>query len=124
MEYLYILQQALVWIITIFWLYNIIISACSLVKLKDKPLLVNKKHKFMALIPAHNEEAVVANLVESLKNQNYPEELFERVVWGMLPKGRLGRAMAKKLFVYKGSEHKHEAQKPEVLTFKKLEGVK
>ena len=56
--------------------------------------------------------------------EKYPEELFERVVWGMLPKGRLGRAMAKKLFVYKGSEHKHEAQKPEVLTFKKLEGVK
>ena len=77
MEYLYILQQALVWIITIFWLYNIIISACSLVKLKDKPLLVNKNHKFMALIPAHNEAAVVANLVESLKNQNYPEKLLD-----------------------------------------------
>ena len=45
MEYLYILQQALVWIITIFWLYNIVISACSLVKLKDKPLLVSKNHK-------------------------------------------------------------------------------
>ena len=76
MEYLYILQQALVWIITIFWLYNIVISICSLVKLKDKPLKVNKKHKFMALIPAHNEAAVVGNLVESLKNQNYPEELL------------------------------------------------
>ena len=38
MEYLYILQQALVWIITIFWLYNIVISACSLVKLKEKPM--------------------------------------------------------------------------------------
>ena len=77
MEYLYILQQALVWIITIFWLYNIIISACSLVKLKDKPLLVNKNHKFMALIPAHNEAAVVGNLIESLKNQNYPRELLD-----------------------------------------------
>ena len=77
MEYLYILQQALVWIITIFWLYNIVISACSLVKLKDKPLLVNKNHKFMALVPAHNEAAVVANLIESLKNQNYPKELLD-----------------------------------------------
>ena len=77
MEYLYILQQALVWIITIFWLYNIVISACSLVKLKEKPLKVNKQHKFMALIPAHNEAAVVGNLVESLKNQNYPKELFD-----------------------------------------------
>ena len=45
MEYLYILQQALVWIISIFWLYNIVISVCSLVKLKEKPLLVNKNHK-------------------------------------------------------------------------------
>lgn len=77
MEYLYILQQALVWIITIFWLYNIVISACSLVKLKDKPLLVNKNHKFMALVPAHNEAAVVGNLIESLKNQNYPKELLD-----------------------------------------------
>ena len=77
MEYLYILQQALVWIITIFWLYNIIISVCSLVKLKEKPLLINKQHKFMALIPAHNEAAVISNLVESLKNQNYPKELLD-----------------------------------------------
>ena len=77
MEYLYILQQALVWIITIFWLYNIVISVCSLVKLKDKKMLINKEHKFMALIPAHNESTVVGNLVESLKNQNYPEELLD-----------------------------------------------
>ena len=77
MEYLYILQQAIVWIITIFWLYQLLISICSLVKLKDKPLLVDKEHKFMAIIPAHNEEAVVGNLVESLKNQNYPKELYD-----------------------------------------------
>lgn len=56
--------------------------------------------------------------------ERYPEELFERVVWGMLPKGRLGRQMYKKLFVYKGAEHKHAAQNPEVLTFKSLGGNK
>ena len=44
--------------------------------------------------------------------ENYPEEMIERAVKGMLPKGRLGRQMYKKLFVYAGSEHKHEAQKP------------
>ena len=77
MEYLYILQQALVWIITIFWVYQIAISICSLIKLKDKPLITNKNHKFMAIIPAHNEEAVVANLVESLKHQDYPKELYD-----------------------------------------------
>ena len=46
-----------------------------------------------------------------------PEKVIELAVKGMLPKGPLGRAMNKKLFVYAGPEHKHEAQKPEVLTF-------
>jgi hypothetical protein len=70
MKYLNVLQQAIVFIITIFWIYNIGISACSLIKFKDKPLKSNKKHKFMAIIPAHNEATVVGNLVESLRNQN------------------------------------------------------
>ena len=77
MDYLYILREALVWIITIFWLYQIMVSLCSLVKIKDKPLKVNKDHRFMAIIPAHNEEAVVGNLVESLKRQNYNKELYD-----------------------------------------------
>ena len=46
-----------------------------------------------------------------------PEKVIELAVKGMFPKGPLGRAMNKKLFVYAGPEHKHEAQKPEVLTF-------
>ncbi|MEW6068454.1 MAG: 50S ribosomal protein L13 [Nitrospirota bacterium] len=45
-----------------------------------------------------------------------PEEVIADAVWGMLPKGRLGRAMIKKLKVYKGSEHPHKAQKPEILS--------
>ena len=77
MDYLYILREALVWTITIFWLYQIMVSLCSLVKIKDKPLKVNKDHRFMAIIPAHNEEAVVGNLVESLKKQNYNKELYD-----------------------------------------------
>lgn len=77
MDYLYVLQQALIWIITIFWLYQILVSISSLIKLKDKPLLVNKNHKFMAIIPAHNEEAVIVNLIESLKKQDYPKELLD-----------------------------------------------
>ena len=77
MIYLYVLQQALVWIITIFWLYQLLVSLCSLVKLKDKPLLEEKENRFMAIIPAHNEENVVANLVASLKNQNYPKDKYD-----------------------------------------------
>lgn len=46
-----------------------------------------------------------------------PEKVVELAVKGMLPKGPLGRHMYSKLFVYAGSEHKHQAQKPEVLTF-------
>ena len=77
MDYLGILQMALVWIITIFWLYQILISATALIKLKDKPLIKNKNHKFMAIIPAHNEAGVVANLIESLKNQDYDKNLLD-----------------------------------------------
>ena len=46
-----------------------------------------------------------------------PGRVIELAVKGMLPKGPLGREMYKKLFVYAGPDHKHAAQKPEVLTF-------
>ena len=47
--------------------------------------------------------------------EKYPEEMVESAIKGMLPHGRLGRQMYKKLFVYKGSEHKHQAQQPKEL---------
>ena len=50
--------------------------------------------------------------------EEYPEEMVERAVKGMLPHNRLGRQMYKKLFVYAGAEHKQQAQKPEVLEVK------
>ena len=50
--------------------------------------------------------------------EDYPEEMLERAIKGMLPHNRLGRQMGKKLFVYAGDTHKHEAQKPEVLEVK------
>ena len=46
-----------------------------------------------------------------------PEAVIEHAVKGMLPKGPLGRQMYKKLFVYAGPEHNHQAQKPETLKF-------
>ena len=45
-----------------------------------------------------------------------PERVLELAIKGMLPKGPLGRSMIKKLFVYAGPEHKHQAQKPEAYT--------
>ena len=50
--------------------------------------------------------------------EKYPVEMVERAVKGMLPKGRIGREMYRKLFVYAGSEHKHAAQKPQNLEVK------
>ncbi|WP_078543117.1 50S ribosomal protein L13 [Litchfieldia alkalitelluris] len=45
---------------------------------------------------------------------NYPEKMLELAIKGMLPKGSLGRQMFKKLHVYAGAEHPHQAQQPEV----------
>ncbi|MDO5557459.1 MAG: glycosyltransferase family 2 protein [Clostridia bacterium] len=77
MEYLYILQQSLVWIVTIFWVYQVTISICSLINFKDKPIIEEKNNRFMAIIPAHNEANVIQNLIESLKGQNYPKDLYD-----------------------------------------------
>jgi large subunit ribosomal protein L13 len=48
--------------------------------------------------------------------RTHPERVVEWAIQGMLPKGRLGRSMFKKLKVYRGAEHPHAAQKPETLT--------
>ncbi|MDD2434303.1 MAG: 50S ribosomal protein L13 [Bacilli bacterium] len=50
--------------------------------------------------------------------EKYPCEMVERAVWGMLPKGPLGRQMYKKLFVYADANHKHQAQNPQVYEIK------
>jgi large subunit ribosomal protein L13 len=48
-----------------------------------------------------------------------PERMIEEAVWGMLPKNKIGRKMLKKLKVYRGTDHPHEAQKPEKLELAK-----
>ena len=50
--------------------------------------------------------------------KTHPERVIEWAVEGMLPKNRLGRAMAKKLKVYRGADHPHEAQQPQALEVK------
>jgi large subunit ribosomal protein L13 len=54
--------------------------------------------------------------VESLEERmaKYPERVIKDAVWGMLPKNRLGRKLIRKLKVYRGSEHPHEAQQPKL----------
>ena len=67
----------------------------------------------------HHSDYVGGMKETSLRDMlaKHPERVIELGVKGMLPKGPLGREMYKKLFVYAGADHKHEAQKPEVLTF-------
>ena len=49
---------------------------------------------------------------------NDPEHAIYEAVWGMMPKGPLGRRIIKKMKIYKGGEHEHTAQKPRVLEIK------
>lgn len=95
----------------------IIVVNCDKVKLSSFKKLENKKYYNVS---GYNGGLRTRSLEVML--EKYPEEMFRRVVWGMIPKGRLGRQMIKKLFVYRDAEHKHEAQKPEVLTFSNLGG--
>ena len=54
---------------------------------------------------------------KSLVDKN-PAYVIEHAVWGMIPKNRLGRQIIKKLKVYRGTEHPHEAQKPQLYNLK------
>jgi len=56
---------------------------------------------------------------ETLKDllKRKPEEVIKKAVWGMIPKGKLGRAVYKKLKVYSGPTHPHEAQNPQEYQF-------
>ncbi len=66
----------------------------------------------------YNHSRYVGGLRERTAKEmrtNYPVEMVERAVKGMLPKGRLGRAMYKKLFVYATDTHPHMAQKPQTI---------
>ena len=70
-------QQVLVWIINMFWLYQFVISITSLIKFKEKPMLTDKKHRFIIALPANNEESVIGNLIKSLQIQDYDKSLYD-----------------------------------------------
>ena len=48
--------------------------------------------------------------------QRLPQRIIEKAVWGMMPKGRLGRKQMTHLKVFKGTSHPHEAQQPKDIT--------
>ncbi len=76
-------------------------------------------HKLDDKIYYHHSDYVGGMKETTLREMlnKHPERVIEHAVKGMLPKGVLGRQMYKKLFVYAGPEHKHEAQKPVELKF-------
>jgi large subunit ribosomal protein L13 len=47
--------------------------------------------------------------------EKHPERVLQRAVWGMLPKNRLGRKLMRRLKIYRGNDHPHEAQQPRAL---------
>jgi len=91
--------------------YVIIVNA-SKVNLTGKKL-EDKKYYNHSGYPGGLRERTAKEMIA-----NYPEEMVERAVKGMLPHGRLGRQMGKKLFVYAGPEHNQIAQKPEKISVK------
>lgn len=91
--------------------YVIVINA-SKVKLTGNKL-DDKMYYNHSGFPGGLRERTAKTMIEK-----YPEEMVERAIKGMLPHGRLGRQMGKKLFVYAGAEHEQQAQKPELISVK------
>lgn len=92
----------------------IIVINCGKVALNGNNKLLNKKY--------YNVSGYTGGLrtrTAEVMLEKYPEEMVKRAIWGMIPKGRLGRKMIKKLFVYRDEHHEHDAQKPEVLVWKR-----
>ena len=69
-----------------------------------------KLYRYHTEYPSGLRETPAERMVDK-----YPDRMVRRAVWGMLPKGPLGRKMLKKLKVYAGPEHRHAAQKPREL---------
>ncbi|HLR35678.1 MAG TPA: 50S ribosomal protein L13 [Tissierellales bacterium] len=90
--------------------YVIIVNADKVVLTGKK--LEQKHYRYHTGHPGGLKEVPYERLME-----RNPEKAIELAVKGMLPKNRLGRKMIKKLKVYSGPEHKHEAQEPEVYEF-------
>ena len=90
--------------------YVIIVNADK-IKVTGKKLLQKVSYNHSDYVGGMKETTLKEMLAK------HPERVIEYAVKGMLPKGPLGRQMYTKLFVYAGPDHKHAAQKPEVLTF-------
>lgn len=83
----------------------------------DKVRMTGKKMKQKTYLSHSNYPGGQKSIVAEDLMVKKPTAIVEKAVKGMLPKTKLGRQMYKKLFVYAGAEHKHEAQQPEPFKF-------
>jgi len=90
--------------------FVIVVNADKVKLSKDK--WNTKLYRDHSLFPGGLRTQTAAQL-----NARHPGDLVKRAVWGMLPKGPLGRRIYKKLKVYAGAAHPHSAQEPQVLKF-------
>ncbi len=91
---------------------HVIIINAEKIKLTGKKM-VEKIHYTHSMYPGGLKALSYGKLL-----QEKPEYALTKTIWGMLPHNRLGRQMIKKLRVYRGSEHPHQAQVPEKLEIK------
>ena len=89
--------------------YVVIVNAEKVVLTGQK--VMQKKYFRHSGYLGHLKEVTVGQMLET-----HPERVIQHAVRGMLPKTKLGRAMFKKLKVYAGGSHPHEAQKPETIS--------
>ncbi|MCK4431548.1 MAG: 50S ribosomal protein L13 [Candidatus Aminicenantes bacterium] len=89
----------------------VIIINAEKVKTTGKKL-EQKKYYSHSGYPGGLKEKTLKEILEKK-----PEEVIKKAVWGMIPKNKLGRAVYKKLKVYRGPHHPHEAQKPQEYQF-------
>lgn len=82
----------------------------------DKVVLTGKKWQLKTYYRHTGYLGGLKSTTAKKLNQEHPERLIQFAVRGMLPKNRLGRGILKKLKIYSGSEHPHEAQQPETVT--------
>ncbi len=91
----------------------VIVVNADKVKVTGKKMTDKMYYRHSGYIGSIKEKALKDRMKEE------PENVIMDAVWGMLPKNRLGRAMIKKLKVYRGPEHDHAAQKPELIQITK-----
>lgn len=89
----------------------VIIINAEKVKTTGKKL-EQKKYYSHSGYPGGLKEKTLKEMLEKK-----PEEVIRKAVWGMIPKNKLGRTVYKKLKVYRGPHHPHEAQKPQEYQF-------